>query len=140
MTIKTFTINLMDKANKIDFQKEVIEKSMHGPVLVDFYMEGCQPCKAIAPYLEKMVQDGVFDLVKLDTMHERTQALNHNIQKVPTLIIYDRGKIYRDSRDSGMIFNTRDLLLWAKNHCEEVSKTHGLFNSLVLWFKNLFTK
>lgn len=130
----------MEKPSVIDFQKEVIEKSMKGPVLVDFYMEGCQPCKVISPYLEQMVKQGVFDLVKLDIMHERTQALKHNIQKVPTLIIYDRGKIYRDSRNDVVPFSTRGLLLWAQEVCSDVAKTHSLFGLMVFWFKKLLTK
>ena len=45
------------------FQAEVLEAET--PVLVDFWAEWCQPCKMIAPHLEKIAseQEGKLKIV-----------------------------------------------------------------------------
>ena len=38
-----------------NFVQEVIEKSKSIPVIVDFWAPWCEPCKQIAPILDKLV-------------------------------------------------------------------------------------
>lgn len=79
------------------------------PVLIDFFAEWCGPCKAMQPELEKLsssLQDRARVLkVNVDTNPQAAQALN--VRGVPTLMIYQKGKLLW--RASG--YHTADQLL-----------------------------
>ena len=65
------------------------------PVVVDFFAEWCGPCKMMPPIL-KQVKEQLGDKVtvlKLDIDRNPAYAQMYNVQSVPTLIIFQRGKI-----------------------------------------------
>ncbi|MBA3673426.1 MAG: thioredoxin [Chitinophagaceae bacterium] len=64
------------------------------PVLVDFYAEWCGPCKVMAPELKKFAEmhNGV-RVLKVDIDKNRATAEQFNIQGVPTLILFKKGKV-----------------------------------------------
>ncbi len=65
------------------------------PVLVDFFAEWCGPCKSMAPELKKFAQQHIDEIrvLKVDIDKNRELAEQLNIQGVPTLILYKKGKI-----------------------------------------------
>ena len=65
------------------------------PVIVDFFAEWCGSCKMMPPIL-KEVKEKLGDKVtvlKMDVDRNPTYAQEYNVQSVPTLIIFQKGKI-----------------------------------------------
>ena len=77
-----------------NFESEVIEASMHTPVLVDFWAPWCGPCKVIGPLLEKLetAYGGRFKLVKIDSDQEQQLAGAFGIRSIPTCVLLKNGQ------------------------------------------------
>lgn len=76
------------------FEKDVLEASMNGPVIVDFWAEWCGPCKQLTPLLEKAVTEagGAVTLVKVDIDKNQMLATQLRIQSVPTVYAFYQGR------------------------------------------------
>ena len=77
------------------FQKEVIEKSMVTPVIIDLWAQWCGPCKTLGPILEKLTAatQGKVILVKVDVDSCAQVAQAFQVQSIPAVYAMKDGKI-----------------------------------------------
>ena len=77
------------------FQKEVIDKSMIFPVIVDLWAPWCGPCKTLGPILEKLVAatKGQVILAKVDVDKCPQIAQAFQAQSIPAVYAMKDGKI-----------------------------------------------
>ena len=77
------------------FQKEVIEKSMVTPVIIDLWAQWCGPCKTLGPILEKLTAATkgkvILAKVDVDTCPQVAQAFQ--VQSIPAVYAMKDGKI-----------------------------------------------
>jgi len=86
--------NVFD-ATAANFESEVIAGSMKVPVLVDFWVTWCGPCKQLGPLLEKLAADynGAFRLAKVDVDKEQQLGAAFQIRSVPTVMLVKDGQL-----------------------------------------------
>lgn len=69
------------------WQSDVFERCRQHPVVVDFWADWCQPCRILAPILEKLAieYDGAFVLVKANTEQLPEAAAQFGVQSIPAV-------------------------------------------------------
>ncbi len=77
------------------FEQDVIERSKEVPVVVDFWAEWCQPCRLLAPILEKLANDfaGKFVLAKANTDQTQAVAGQFRIESIPAVYGFRDGEL-----------------------------------------------
>jgi thioredoxin 1 len=75
------------------FEKSVLQSSL--PVIVDFWAPWCQPCKMVAPILDKIAKEyaGKLVVAKVNTDENSENAIKYNVQGIPTMLFVSNGKI-----------------------------------------------
>ena len=78
--------------DKDSFQQEVLETE--GFVLVDYYGDGCEPCKALLPDIEALATEyeGKVKFTKLNTSKARRLAIGQRVLGLPAVLLYKDGE------------------------------------------------
>ncbi len=97
--------------DKNTFEEEVLKHE--GIVVVDFWSEGCEPCKALLPEVEELANEynDNFKFCKLDTTKARRLAIKEKVLGLPTIAIYkDGAKIDELTKDDATKTNIEQMI------------------------------
>lgn len=100
--------------DKTTFEEEVL--NAEGYVLVDFWSDGCEPCKALMPDVEELEKQygEQIKFTKFNTTKARRLAIKQKVLGLPTLAIYKAGeKIEEVTKDDATKENIEKMI---KNH------------------------
>ena len=83
------------EAERETFQGDVVERSRDVPVVIDFWAAWCQPCRMLAPVLERLARayDGRFLLVKADTERVPEIAAGFGVRSIPAVFGLRDGQV-----------------------------------------------
>lgn len=98
--------------DKNTFEEEVLKGE--GYVFVDFWSEGCEPCKALMPDVHKLAETYSGENMKfcaMDTTKARRLAIKEKVLGLPTLAIYKDGqKVDEVTKDDATIPNIEAMI------------------------------
>ncbi len=82
----------MLELTKDNFEAEVLKAE--GLVLVDFWGDSCEPCKALMPDVEALSEayGSQVKFSKLNTTKARRLAISQRVLGLPTIILYKDGE------------------------------------------------
>lgn len=77
---------------KENFEEEVLKAE--GLVMVDFWSEKCEPCKALMPSVHKLAEkhEGKAKFCSLDTNGNKRLAMAQKVLGLPTILFYQNGE------------------------------------------------
>ena len=76
-----------------NFQTEVLDSKQLS--VVDFWAEGCGPCRAIGPVIEELSKEyhGTVKVGKVNVDHNPQISMNFGITSIPAILFIKDGKV-----------------------------------------------
>jgi thioredoxin 1 len=81
----------IEKLEEVDL--DISDDLKEGKVIIDVYTDWCGPCKFIAPILEKLQEEGLIKVIRVDLDENRPLGQMFGITAIPTLLFFKDGKL-----------------------------------------------
>ena len=72
---------------------EISNEMKQGKVIIDIYTVWCGPCKFVSPILEKLHDEGLIHVLKVDLDQNRPLGQRFGITAIPTLLFFKNGQL-----------------------------------------------
>jgi thioredoxin len=84
--------SLVAETGDSSWNSDVVSSST--PVFVDFYEDGCQPCKEMEPVISKLANEykGKVKFLKVNAMQAPATISRYSVQALPTFYVFKDGK------------------------------------------------
>ena len=84
------------KITESNFEQEVLKAK--GKILVDFWAAWCGPCQMLSPIVDEVAEEvGDITVGKINVDEEPALAAKFGVMSIPTLIVFENGKIVKQS-------------------------------------------
>src|SRR5438128_3466971 len=82
-SVDTVTMDVTDAT----FERDGLDRSVEGPVVVDRWAEWCGPCRTLGPTLERVIDatGGKIELVKVNVDENPQVAATFQVQSIPAV-------------------------------------------------------
>jgi thioredoxin 1 len=76
-----------------EYGLEISNEMKQGKVIIDIYTVWCGPCKFVSPILEKLQDEGLIHVLKVDLDQNRPLGERFGITAIPTLLFFKNGQL-----------------------------------------------
>ena len=106
-----------------NFESAVIERSKDVPVVIDLWATWCQPCRQLAPILERLIQEqgGKIVLAKVNVDEQPEIAESFGVQSLPSVIVIRHGRPI--DQFQGLI-PEQEIRAWLENMLPSPAEEH----------------
>ena len=94
---------------KENFAQEVLQSEK--PVLLDFWASWCGPCRMLSPVVDEVAEERTDVKVgKVDVDEQPELAGQFGVMSIPTLLVFEQGKLVRQAVGARPKASVLDLL------------------------------
>lgn len=76
-----------------EYGLEISDEMKQSKVIIDIYTVWCGPCKFVSPILEKLHDEGLIHILKVDLDQNRPLGQRFGITAIPTLLFFKNGQL-----------------------------------------------
>ena len=94
---------------KENYAQEVLQSEK--PVLLDFWASWCGPCRMLSPIVDEVAEErGDVKVGKVNVDEQPELAGEFGVMSIPTLLVFEQGKLVRQAVGARPKASVRDLL------------------------------